>query len=435
MGTRLLHLALSTVPLAMLALGCAPDAPAEAHEWSALFERSAGFGWSGGDAAYSVPLPGARTLWLFGDSYLSDVKDGQRGSVQLRFGNTIAVQESPGPDTAPSASTMRFDWASADSNGWLPIDRRILEDPMAPPSAAEALARGLPVLSWPLHGIVVGHDAVLFHVPVTSASCEKCGPFSFKVHGSVASIVGGVDRPYEDWGFRSGEGWRDDHAPATEVVPWSRAATRLDDPGGLFWGTFVMPDPDTKDAMYVYGHRQEGGSGTLVVARVPFVTSAGDLLAFSRWQFWDGARFQPDPDRAASIATDSPPEASVVRVPDASGGGYALVQSGAVTDGEIRVSLSPAPTGPFELRYRLLLSDCPVSGFDETAPGPSYAAKAHPELSTEDAILVSVVTMPPPGPSSGTYISNPAQYVPRFIRLPWSEVLSHERSSPERCAA
>jgi hypothetical protein len=416
----------------LLLSGCASPAPAEADEWGVAFQRSSGFGWTGGDAASSIPLPGGRILWLFGDSYLSDVDGGKRTNVQLRFGNTIAIERNVAPGVPPVAADLTFDWGAASSNGWLPIDPEMLRDPAAPRSGLRALELKLPVLSWPLHGTVVGTDLVLFDAVVTPFQCADCGAFPFKLHGSVASVVRGVDRPYEQWGFLSGEGWRKGHEPTQAFVPWSRAGVALDDVRGTLWGTFVMKDPSDPETLYVYGNRQTLDASELVVARVREVRRGDDVLDFGRWTFWDGHRWAPDVGAALGIAVDAAVEGSVVPVPASHGGGYALVQSGDLYGGEVRVSLSEQPWGPFAPRYTLLLADCPVQGFEPGAAQLTYAAKAHPELGTEDEMLVSLVTEHT-SQGDATFIADTHEYAPRFVRLPWDEVLSYEQSSKERC--
>ncbi len=44
--------------------------------WNAVFDRTDG--WTGADAAGSVDLGDGRTLWLFGDTWISKIRDGKR---------------------------------------------------------------------------------------------------------------------------------------------------------------------------------------------------------------------------------------------------------------------------------------------------------------------------------------------------------------------
>ena len=438
MSTERIPLRMSTffrlAPLLALLVPACVQKPAEAVDWEAAFERTNGFGWSGGDAADSVPLPGDRVLWIFGDSYVGNVANGQRKGTEIRFGNTIAIQQNVSGSTAPEPQDMLFDWGPPTSNGWLPISPELLSDPAAPPSAKLALNEKLPLFSWPLHGIVIENDLVLFNMPVTSNGCEVCGLFPFKVHGTVATVIRGVNLPYDQWGVRPGAGWDAGHQPQPKYLPQSRAAENLEDTTGLLWGSFVMRDPNDPAGIYVYGHREANKMGSLVIARIPGVQRADDIMDFPRWTYWDGSAWTSDPDRAASIANDSGVEASVVPVPDAEGGGFALVQSGNLFTGEIRVATAPVPWGPFSDRYRLSLMDCPVSGFDPKTEQITYAAKAHPELSDDEELLVSLITVPRAGANSKV-VTNPQQYTPRFMSIPWVEISEQSHSSADRCGS
>jgi hypothetical protein len=431
---------LGAAPILAALLGtaaCAAASPTEATEWNAVFERQSGFGWSGGDAAYSVELPRERTLWLFGDTYLSDVTNGQRERVEMRFGNTIAIQSHGLAGASPSAKDVVFDWGPPGSSGWIPVDRKLLAGPAAPASGPEAIELALPVVSWPLHGVVLGSDLVLFNALVSPFDCDDCEGFAFKVHGSTATIVRGVDRPYAEWGARPGAGWAPELLPEPRLVPHSRAAEELRDATGLLFGTYVMPDPEDPRTLYIYGHREAPQVAALVVARVGGVLAADDVLDFGRWEFWDGQRWGASADESASIADGSPPEASVVRVPSPAGGsgGFALVQSDRTLRGEIHVAIAAHPWGPFVPRYQLSLDDCPVSGFDPHAEQYTYSGKAHPDLSNDAELLVSLVTVPARGERATSVIADPRHYAPRFVHLPWTEILSYSRSSPDRCGA
>lgn len=415
----------------LLTAGCGGAAPFEATEWNPVFQRSSGYGWSGGDAASSIPLPGARTLWLFGDSMLGDVTDGRRIHYEVRFGNTIAIQSHVAPSTIPRPEDFRFDWGPADSNGWLPLKPQVLEDPTAPPSAAVARAQNLLLLSWPLHGVTIGKDVVIFTMPVTPFSCTKC-TFPFKVHGSTTTVIHGVDRPYEQWGVRPGAGWIPENAPSPVFVPHSRAAPALEDPTGLIWGTFVLPARD--GTLYVYGSRQQGADISLVVARLDGVTRAEDVQDFARWRFWDGARWVSTADGAATIDAPGQVEGSISAIPDDEGGGYVFVHSGDFFSGKIELSVALAPWGPFTHRYELDLADCPVEGFDPAARMLTYAAKAHPELSDADSLLISFVTRPVGEQAVGDSLDQ-RFYTPRFLHVPWREILNESHSSADRCRA
>ena len=416
-------------------LSACQSAPGEARDYSGLFERrDEEFGWSGGDGAYSIALPKDRTLWLFGDSYLSEVDRGVRLNIEPRFGNTVAIQGNPEPgeEASPMKHAPVFDWGPPASSGWLPLHDATLQDVAVPASLKRALALELPVIAWPMHGIVVGEDLVVFSTPVTRSDCTDCGIFAFKVHGSVANIIQGVARPYEEWGYERGQGWAVDRRPAQRFVSHSSAAESLDDPGLVAWGTFVMQDPDNTETLYIYGHRETASTDDLLLARVQNVKDAKDVLAFERWEFWSEGAWVTEAARASSVLTDTAVEVSVIPLPAIYGRGFALVQSGDVLKGEVEVAVAAQPWGPFTQEYTLSLADCPVAGFDPGEQYLTYAAKAHPHLSAGDDVLVSLINIPIAA-AKGSAITSTRHYVPRFVRIPWGEILTHDRSSPERC--
>ena len=64
-----------------------------APEMDALFQQTNG--WIGGDGAYSVALTPERTLWLFSDTWVGNVRDGRRTNVTM-VNNTLALQNGRG---------------------------------------------------------------------------------------------------------------------------------------------------------------------------------------------------------------------------------------------------------------------------------------------------------------------------------------------------
>ena len=420
---RFTHFAAAALAIAVA--GC-QSSVREAQAWSHAFEPRASHGWTGGDGAYSVSLPAGRTLWLFGDSVLGAAREGRREQVEYRFGNTIAIQQTPVDGADPSA--LFFDWGAPASTGWLPIFDDTLDNPAIPESLALSRARGKKVLAWAQHGIVVKNDLLLFNLMVTTDDCENCGLFNFKLHGSTLSMIAGVDRPYAEWGFRSGVGWDPASRPLQRYVEPGRPGS---DGTVVFFGTFVLADPSQANALLVYGHRGGAAGEELIVARVSGVERATDAMDYRRWSYWDGREWASQPEAARGILQHSAFEHSVSRVPSSMGSGWAVVHAGDRLDGAVHVALGATPTGPFSERYVLRLTDCPIEGFDSGST-LAYAFKAHPELSTEDELLVSLVLMGSPANAPGPQLST-RHYVPRFLHLPWDEILNHRQSSPERC--
>ena len=58
--------------LSIASLSGAEEYPGQpAADWDALFTRAEG--WTGGDVSAAFPLPGGRTVWVFGDSWIGRV--------------------------------------------------------------------------------------------------------------------------------------------------------------------------------------------------------------------------------------------------------------------------------------------------------------------------------------------------------------------------
>jgi hypothetical protein len=423
---RFTHFAAAAI--ATTVIGC-QSSVREADAWNEAFQPQSGHGWTGGDGAYSVSLPAGRTLWLFGDSVLGSAREGRREQLEYRFGNTIAIQQTPTDRSEPSGSAIFFDWAAPSSSGWLPLFDETLASTAIPESLARARASGKTGMAWAQHGIVVENDLLLFNLIATPGDCESCGLFNFELHGSTLSVIAGVDRPYSAWGFRSGVGWESDRRPLQRFVEPGRATSAG---ATLFFGTYVVADPEETDALLVYGHRSHGDAEELIVARASGVQKAVDAMDYARWSYWDGLGWASQPESARGILEHSSFEHSVSRVPESAGSGWAVVHAGDPLDASVHVALGASPTGPFSERYVLRLADCPIEGFDADAPTLAYAVRAHPELSTEDELLVSLVLVRSQAGATGPQLET-HHYVPRFLHLPWDEILDHRQSSPDRC--
>lgn len=63
-----------------------------ADDFNGYFTRY-GSGWTGGDVAYSVPLPDGRIVWLFGDTFLGTVNEDRSRDPQGFINNSFMVQD------------------------------------------------------------------------------------------------------------------------------------------------------------------------------------------------------------------------------------------------------------------------------------------------------------------------------------------------------
>ncbi len=89
-----------------------PDdfAVAEAPSWDAVFQRTEG--WTGADGINTADLLDGRILWLFGDTWIGDIRQGRHAPNSELVNNTLAVHEKPdaGNWMPPHPEAVRFYW-------------------------------------------------------------------------------------------------------------------------------------------------------------------------------------------------------------------------------------------------------------------------------------------------------------------------------------
>ena len=84
----------------LLVLGCMAPPAVKVDvlpDYDALFDNRKG--WTGADGAYSLPLSDDLTLWLFGDTWLGDIRDGAHVNATI-VNNTVAIQHGLFPSNA-----------------------------------------------------------------------------------------------------------------------------------------------------------------------------------------------------------------------------------------------------------------------------------------------------------------------------------------------
>jgi hypothetical protein len=250
---------------------------------------------------------------------------------------------------------------------------------------------------WLQDGIV--HDNQLTFFPfVVEQDLSQPEGLQFKISGINAITV-----PIED----------------ERIKP--REATQKRTPFFLFHdgkeyniGGAVMPNtkeagaPDPDGYVYVYGYTSELGFRRMIAAR----TRPDDLLRFDDWRFYDGENWVSDPKQATPLLDHLSCEFSVSPIKNGKHQGkYIAVFTYDTDTPYIAYAIGDSPVGPFS-RPNIVYK----------APEPdlfggkcySYNAKAHPQVSESDHVLVSYNT--------NTYsfeqnMSDHNIYHPRFIRL------------------
>jgi len=330
-------------------------------------------GWIGGDGVFTIPLDGNRILWLFSDSFVGRVAEGQRRRVTMVH-NAVAIQENTAvrPEiflgkTAVGGPESFFD--PPDGRGYF----------------------------WLFHGATNHQGLWLFLIQVETTDASSA--FGFRTIGTwLAHISNPHDAP---------PAWR----VSMRKIPWKIFPTDKaggDDPGRtLHFGSWVTP---VGDDLYIYGVDERPGKRGMIVAKVP-VSRIGQ---FDRWRFLGPDGWVKDFRACRTLADDITTEYSVTPMKTGQGAEksrYLLIQSAGNLSPDILAREAASPVGPWS-EPRVIY----------TCPEPlrrkgvfTYAAKAHPELSRESGTVISYVAN---SVNFKDLIEHAWIYWPRFILLP-----------------
>ncbi|MCW2674325.1 MAG: hypothetical protein JWP14_2914 [Frankiales bacterium] len=211
---------------------CTRPAPRTAAAYQAMFDAKNDATWAGGDQAATVPLPGGRVLWLFGDTIRGTRRpDGSRSPASAFVHNSMLVQTRGCLVAVPAAAEV-----------------------IPSPRAGEWY--------WPQDGVRQGDRLVVF-----CARVRRTGP------GTADFTTVGVDAAV--FSLRSG-------LPVLERVaatPSSHTPERGDQ-----YGKAVVT---VGGLLYVYGSRGVPGTfgRAVTVARVRPTA----LLDPTAWRYWTGS--------------------------------------------------------------------------------------------------------------------------------------------------
>jgi hypothetical protein len=258
---------------------------------TALTQRFGHYGdtagrWTGADSAYSVPLPGGATAWLYSDTFLGQVNaDHSRPADSPFIHNSIVV------DRGGSLTTYTGGTASA-------------------PESLVTVAGGDEGKDWYWFGDGTVEGS---HLRVMLLHFRKTGdgPFDFAYVGS---------------------------AVASFDVRTLRLEGVADRPAGTVeWGSAILEDGAWT---YVYGVEDLQATKYMHVARV-----RTNGLTRSPWQFWTGSGWSADESASGRVMEGVANEYSVSRFQ----GDYALVTSDAteILSQHVVLYRSASPVGPF----------------------------------------------------------------------------------------
>ena len=338
-----------------------PGVPAP--ELDALFQSTNG--WIGADGAFSIPLSTNVTLWIFGDTFLGEIKEGRRANAVM-VNNTIGIQRGT---NAPEF----FHGTSRDGK----------------PAAFFRPESGSSYF-WPMHGTRTGDGLwLLLHEMVNVKSGT---PFGFKTVGCWLGRVPNPDDLPPQWKF------------SVRKVPF----TTLANDSALILGGGVMRDGDF---VYIGGTdtraetKKRFGHGGVVLARV----SADRMSDFKQWRFFGDGQWQKDFRKVTPVLADGASEFSLTYLSRAKK--YVAVYMDGGIRGRIVMRLASAPEGPWS--EPCVVFRCPELDWD--AKAFCYSAKAHPELATAPDELI--ITYAANSWDFWTLFKEPRLYWPRFVRV------------------
>ena len=303
--------------------------------YEVLFQRTDG--WTGGDGVFSVRLDSDRILWLFGDTFIGDIKNGRHVNAVL-VNNSIAIQTG----REPSHADIEFFYG---------------ESAQGKPEAFVKPQDGIGWY-WPYHGVRTEEGLFLFLIQVKRAE----GPpgFDFKLVATWLVKVPNPDDPPDRWRF------------IQEKISWSHEKR-------LFGSSILVKGEEC----FIYGTVEETTKGHLgkkmILAKVPLI----QMNDFGRWRFYSRGEWLNDADDAEFIAENVANEFSVSFQPSINR--YLMVYTQDSFSEYIVFRLAPEPHGPWSEPVRVYR--CPEAKLDSRVF--CYAAKGHPELSQSPKISSS----------------------------------------------
>jgi hypothetical protein len=312
--------------------------------------------WLGSDDAYSVDLGNGRTLWLFGDTFISrSFLNTRRLSTMIR--NSVAIQSGYDPATA----SMEFYWRTERKKpqSFFPEDND--------------------TWFWPGHGIALSGKLFVF-LMATRATSEGIG---FEHVGWRAVSISNPEQPPSEWDMQ-----------------W------LETPGNPFG--LIVSGSIMRVGEYVLAFSVKEPEHTIHLVRWPVAQVMNEDLTQPQW--WTGAENgwvvqQEMVEKPHALFSEGQTEFTVHYEPALDQ--FLEIQTVGFGKADLGYRLSDDPTGawaPMERFYRpeeQQISDVLI-----------YAAKAHPHLEGADLVLTYATNIV----GYGRLVARDDLYYPRFLK-------------------
>jgi hypothetical protein len=369
--------------------------------WNAVFDRTEG--WTGADAAGSVDLGDGRTLWLFGDTWISKIRDGKRLPGARMVNNSIAVHATnrAEPWRPPDPHSVQFLWGALDKErhptAWL-----------VPPAVPGQVESG-ENRDWfwaTGGGVVTGSEKgaarrLIVFVFRTRRDPHGKGIWNFATVGTSLAVIDNVSDPPERWHPRIFD------IPGTARIQDKASGQSLE----VLWGMSAVAQRDAVDSsrVLVFGTRRNGPFDMgLVMARAP----ARAIERFEDWTLVADSRVLGSHSTAARpIAKGLVSEFTVEKMDEGGRSIWVLIQSEPLLGKRIFVRTASRPEGPWSAPRT-------IYSVPEVVANRSYftyAAKGHARLSRPGELLVTYLVN---SQNFGDLVTDTTIYHPKFLRVP-----------------
>ncbi len=328
-----------------------------APEWNQMFQRTNG--WLGADVAYSVPLDADKTLWIFGDTFVGRIHDGKRTQTKM-IHSSIAVER--------FGDLPRF---------YYPLDKK---------HQPQSLIRspGPRTYFWLSDGVRTEQGLYIFMQEVKWLNDSTWG---FQCVGTWLAVVENPDAVPALWKI------------STRELPF----TRLPNGQDALLGCEILR---TSNQIYIYGYSNRTNSTAvknLILARAP----ENDIGNTNLWEFYSNGHWTKNFGETTPVFSGAGAEGSVSWQPFLKK--FVYVYSDGIW-GTVLMRAAEAPEGPWSAPMKLY--QCPDMKISPQVF--CYAAKGHPELSSNNELLISYAAN---SESLSEVMNDTRLYWPRFIRV------------------
>lgn len=330
-----------------------------APKWTALMERSSG--WFAADGIFTIPLdgnetqgdPNKKTLFIFSDTYVGEVKNGKPKPGNLMVNNSMAWMKGNHPKERAISFTYN---KSKDGT------------PVSYFSPSNELSKEGEYF-WLGDGFVNQEKNNALYI--FGYHVHKTGPNVFDFEQTNISLIK-IKNPTK-------KGMSDYEQIPTQLGFVHPSGNRIYFGSGIFVNTKEAGAPNPDGYVYIYGILE--GKKSLVVAR----TLPRNIESFDKWTYWDGNSWNSDKNNVSGLTNGVSNELSVTPTED---GRYLLTYTILGISDKIGIQVGQSPAGPFGAVNEVYT--CPEYKEKNLLP---YNAKAHYHLSKPGELLISYNTI------------------------------------------